>query len=161
MRAAGNSSAGDLATRLAALEQMELESLRAEWLRLYRTASPPRLSRDLMARGIATKLQEAVHGGLHPAARRKLASLMAQRPTPSEAHVAPTASLRPGAMLVRTWRGQTHTVQVLPDGFEHQGQRYRTLSQIAKTITGAHWSGPRFFGLIASAYPRADDAQTS
>jgi hypothetical protein len=161
MRAADNSGAGDLAARLAALEQMELEPLRAEWLRLYRTAPPPRLSRDLMARGIATKLQEAVHGGLHPAARRKLASLAAARRAPSETHVAPIALLRPGAMLVRTWRGQTHTVQVLQDGFEHQGQRYRSLSQIARTITGAHWSGPRFFGLVTFAVPQCSNAQAS
>jgi hypothetical protein len=61
-------------------------------------------------------------------------------------------------MLVRSWHGQTHTVQVLADGFEHQGQRYRSLSQIAKTITGAHWSGPRFFGLNATAEERVDEA---
>ena len=161
MRAADKSGAGDLPARLAALEQMGLEPLRIEWLRLYRTAPPPRLSRDLMARGIATKLQEAVYGGLHPAARRKLASLMAAGDAPPAERLAPTASLRPGAMLVRTWRGQTHTVQVLPDGFEHQGQRYGSLSQIAKAITGAHWSGPRFFGLVASAGPRSGNAQVS
>ena len=66
-----------------------------------------------------------------------------------EATDANTATLRlkPGSKLIRTWRGQTHTVQVLENGFEHQGQHYASLSKVAESITGAHWSGPRFFGL--------------
>ena len=55
--------------------------------------------------------------------------------------------LKPGTKLVRAWRGKTHTVLVLDDGFEHQGKRYTSLAQIADEVTGAHWSGPRFFGL--------------
>lgn len=163
MRPPPKSAAGakDLEAQLSSLEQMDLEPLRAEWLRLYRSPAPPRLSRDLMARGIATKLQEAAYGGLHPTANRKLANLMAAGNASLEGRAAPSASLRPGAMLVRTWRGQTHTVQVLPDGFEHQGKRHRSLSHIAKAITGAHWSGPRFFGLDACTSPVSRDAQAS
>ena len=61
------------------------------------------------------------------------------------------ARLKPGARLVREWRGQSHTVIVLEDGFEWQGKRWRSLSAIAREITGAHWSGPRFFGLNGKA----------
>jgi hypothetical protein len=55
--------------------------------------------------------------------------------------------LKTGARLVRQWRGRTHSVLVLEDGFEYEGQRYRSLTMIADRITGAHWSGPRFFGV--------------
>ena len=57
---------------------------------------------------------------------------------------------KPGSKLVRAWRGKTHTVLVLADGFEHEGQRYASLTQIASAVTGTHWSGPRFFGLATS-----------
>jgi hypothetical protein len=60
----------------------------------------------------------------------------------------PARRLKPGTVLVREWNGRTFTVRVLADGFEHEGQRYTSLTQLARTITGAHWSGPRFFGLL-------------
>jgi hypothetical protein len=62
--------------------------------------------------------------------------------------VTPDTSLRPGTRLVREWRGRTHTVVVTEDGFEYAGQAFKSLTKIAHAITGAHWSGPRFFGLI-------------
>ena len=65
----------------------------------------------------------------------------------------PVLRLKPGSKLVRAWRGTTHTVLVLEDGFEHQGKRYASLTQIAGEVTGAHWSGPRFFGLATSQQP--------
>ena len=129
---------------------MEIESLRTEWRRLYRTTPPARLSRDILARGIAHKLQEAAYGGLRVSTQRKLAALADSFAAIDAQAKAPKLVMpKPGATLVRTWHGQTHTVHVLPDGYEHQGQRYRSLSHVAKAITGAHWSGPRFFGLTA------------
>jgi len=65
--------------------------------------------------------------------------------------VDPGLVLKAGTILVRQWRGHTHTVLVHNDGFEHEGQRYRSLTAIAERITAAHWSGPRFFGLHAVA----------
>jgi hypothetical protein len=67
------------------------------------------------------------------------------------------ARLKPGSTLVRAWHGETHTVLVLEDGFEHQGRRYASLSQIARLVTGAHWSGPRFFGLRRASRVTAGD----
>lgn len=61
----------------------------------------------------------------------------------------PSLALKPGARLVREWRGRTHTVTVTDDGFEYDGTNYLSLTRIVKEITGAHWSGPRFFGLLA------------
>jgi hypothetical protein len=159
MRSPSHAREIELPAKLAALEQMGLEPLRAAWLQVYGSPPPPRLSRDLMARGIAFKLQEAAYGGLRPAARRQLAGMIEGNKTGSRAGRAMTSvSLRAGATLVRTWQGQTHTVQVLADGYEHQGQRYRSLSHIAKAITGAHWSGPRFFGLTSAASSATNEA---
>lgn len=62
-------------------------------------------------------------------------------------------TLRPGAKLVREWRGEPHEILVLEDGFQWRGERWRSLTAIACAITGGHWSGPRFFGLIASTAP--------
>ncbi len=150
--------------RLAALNRLGLVRLRAEWRRLHRRATPPaRLSRDLLLRSIAHRLQEDALGGLPPAAKRRLASLARGLAAGGEPAVAPAAvRLKPGTTLVREWHGRTHTVLVLADGgFEHEGRRYASLTRLARAITGARWSGPRFFGLrrgtrSADARARAD-----
>ena len=80
------------------------------------------------------------------AQRRRLQSL-AEASEKATRAVDPSLVLKAGTTLVRQWRGQTHTVLVHNDGFEHEGQRYRSLTAIAERITDAHWSGPRFFGL--------------
>ena len=138
---------GRFAGRISDLERAEVPALRAEWLRLYRSAPPARLSRDLLLRGVTYRLQEAIHGGLPAAQRHQLGTLSkAGKGGPSERKPAATR-LRAGTRLLRTWRGQSHSVTVLDDGFEYRGRRYRSLSLIASEVTGAHWSGPRFFGL--------------
>ncbi len=139
---------GDLPTTLATLETQEVGALRTTWQRLYRDSPPDRISRDLLARAIAHRLQEVALGGLRPAAKRKLAAWSGSLAA-GEGQQTPAAAVRlkPGATLIRTWRGTTHTVQICDDGFEHQGTRYASLSHIAQVITGTHWSGPRFFGL--------------
>ena len=147
MPASGRRTTADLEATLAALDQADTKALHAEWRRLHRASPPPNVHRDLLLRGIAYKLQEAALGGLPPAARRKLAAWNDDAAEEKQAATAPAVRVKSGATLLRAWHGQTHSVQVLDDGFEHQGQRYDSLSQIAKAITGAHWSGPRFFGL--------------
>lgn len=69
----------------------------------------------------------------------------------------PRLSLKPGARLVREWHGRTHTVTVTEDGFEYAGMSYPSLTKVARKITGAHWSGPRFFGLVRAGAPRASN----
>lgn len=138
----------ELSGRVPALGSLGLEDLRIEWRKLYRSAPPLRLSRDLLQRSIAHRLQEEALGGLSAAARRQLAALArtlaANGKQPS---VPPAAKLKPGTTLVREWHGRTHTVIVQEKCFEHEGKHYKSLTQIAHLITGAHWSGPRFFGL--------------
>lgn len=136
----------DVESPLAWLAGMATKDLRAEWQRLHR-ATPPRLSRDLLIRAIAYKIQERANGGPNAALKRRLRTLAGQLATGNGPAAASGTSLKPGARLVREWRGRMHMVTVTENGFEYDGERYRSLSQIAKRITGAHWSGPRFFGL--------------
>jgi hypothetical protein len=105
------------------------------------------LSRDLMIRALASKMQERAHGGPGPSIKRRLNTLVGEFEKGGSSFD-PGVVLKTGARLVRQWRGHAHTVLVLDDGFEYEGQRYRSLTMIAARITGAHWSGPRFFGVI-------------
>jgi len=100
-----------------------------------------------LVRSIAFRIQELAHGGLSKATRRKLLALTKVLQSNGSIEPDDGPNLRPGARLVREWRGRTHTVQVTEDGFECDGKSYSSLSKIAHVITGAHWSGPRFFGL--------------
>ena len=108
------------------------------------------LSRDLIIRGLADKLQQRAHGGPSRALQRRLQILTVDFEKGARSFD-PGIVLKTGATLVRQWRGHTHTVLVGEDGFEYQGQRYRSLTVIAERITGAHWSGPRFFGVSKRA----------
>ena len=137
----------DLEVKLRAVEKLGLPELRAEWRRLYRKPPPHRLSRDLLIRGIAYKIQEAVHGGISKPTLRRLRVLSDQSASGGGNKLERQAAFKPGTKLLREWNGTTHEVQVLIEGFEWRGQAYASLSKIAKAITGAHWSGPRFFGL--------------
>ena len=130
---------------LEALPALSPDELRKEWRRLYRS-QPPRLSRDLLIRAIAYRIQELRYGGLSKATRRQLAALVI---APQSEEIVPESAqkIRRGARLVREWNGRTHTVTVKEEGFTYAGRSYRSLTAIAREITGAHWSGPRFFGL--------------
>src|SRR5882757_9288556 len=130
-----------------------LDELRAEWRRLYRSEAP-RLSRDLLVRGIGYRRQEIEHGGLGKSTRRKLQTIAKALRSTGRVGPTPSLTLKPGARLVREWHSRTHTVTVTDDGFEYAGKDYSSLTKIAKKITGAHWSGPRFFGLLATGTPR-------
>jgi hypothetical protein len=137
----------DIAKALVRLSELTIFELRGEWLRLHRTPPPMRLSRDLLTRGISYKLQERAYGGLSKAAARKLEQAAAGPPSRGAAKPTPSVSLRPGTRLLREWHGVTHTALIHADGIEWRGQRYSSLSVVARKITGARWSGPRFFGL--------------
>lgn len=143
----------DLSERLAALADLDPVDLRAEWRRLYRSHPPKRINRDLLIRAIAYKLQEQLHGGLSNATKRKLCALAQELDSRHGTAFDPGISLKPGVKLVREWGGKTHTVTVLEDGFAFDGQRYPSLSKIAQEITGAHWSGPRFFRVKRAPKP--------
>lgn len=143
----------DVGATLTALQTMDLAALRREWRRSHR-APPPRLSRDLLLRDLAYTLQADAYGGMSKVMRRRLRTLtkaFAETGRVASEHGPP---VRAGTRLVRVWRGQTYLVTVTDDGFIYDGVPYASLSAVAKRITGAHWSGPRFFGL-RPAGPRA------
>jgi len=103
-----------------------------------------------MIRGLSDKLQQRAHGGPSRTLQRRL-QILAAKFEKGALSFDPRMVLKAGATLVRQWRGRAHTVLVREDGFEYEGQRYRSLTVIAERITGAHWSGPRFFGVSKRA----------
>ena len=126
------------------------QELRRAWLTLYHIGPPLGLSRDLIIRGLADKLQQRAYGGPSRALQRRLQILAGEFGKDARSFD-PGIILKTGATLVRQWRGHAHTVLVREDGFEYEGQRYRSLTVIAERITGTHWSGPRFFGMSKQA----------
>ncbi len=138
--------AASTSERLAAVNNLSLDALRIEWRQLYRSP-PPRLSLDLMRRAIAYRIQEKAYGGLSRASKRTLKQLIAQLESSDQVTPEARQTVRPGARLVREWNGRTYTVTVTEDGFDYGGTVYGSLTKVARIITGAHWSGPRFFGL--------------
>ena len=135
----------DLHRRIAALGEMALADLRSEWVRVVQTTPHLRFTADLLQRGIAYRLQEAASGGCGAGTLRKLAAA-AGRLEPAARRA---AEMKAGTTLIREWHGRTHTVSVTAEGFDYKGRRYSSLTSIAREITGAAWSGPRFFGVTA------------
>jgi len=134
------------------IRSLGLEELRVEWRRLYHNEAP-KISRDLLVLALGYRLQEIEQGGLAKSTRRKLQTIAKVLRTTGRVGSTPSLSLKPGARLVREWHGRAHTVTVTEDGFEYAGMSYPSLTKIAKKITGAHWSGPRFFGLPSAELP--------
>ncbi|HBK79174.1 MAG TPA: DUF2924 domain-containing protein [Nitrospinae bacterium] len=126
---------------------MPTHKLREHWRKIYRTEPPRRIPRDLLMRAVAYQIQERALGGLDQKTKRRLRTLARTLETDGRLPISSGPSLKPGAKLIREWHGKTYRVAVLEDGFEFDGERYRSLSRIAQEITGAHWSGRRFFGL--------------
>ena len=139
-----------LGETIAGLAALPPAQLRAEWRRLHRgQALPEDMSYDLMARCIAWKLQVKVRGGLAPARLRELDQLAAQLDRRGDLDLARARRLKTGTHLVREWHGKIYAVTVLDEGYLFEDRHYSSLTPIARAITGAAWSGPRFFGLIA------------
>jgi hypothetical protein len=120
------------------------DQLEAQWRASYAAAPPKGLSRRLLSYAAAYNAQAKAKGSLALATQKRLLKIAAQRSAPTMAN-APERILSPGTRLVREWHGRFHTVDVLTTGFRYDGQLYRSLSEIARTITGARWSGWRFF----------------
>jgi hypothetical protein len=130
----------DLATALAGLARASRHRLAEHWAEYFGAPPPPRTSRSLLLRAVAYKMQEQALGGLSARTRRRLGG-------PEPAAVRRRRTLRPGTVLVREWHGVGHQVTIRDNGVLYRGECYRSLSEVARLITGARWSGPRFFGL--------------
>jgi DUF2924 family protein len=129
-----------IAAEIERIRLLRLDALRRHWRLVFGRAPPTGLSKDLLGRMIAARLQERAFGGLDRDSLRFLESL-ARQP------LLPRRQLKPGTVLVREYRGRRHTVTTVGNGFEWEGVTYASLSAIARAITGTSWSGPRFFAL--------------
>jgi hypothetical protein len=136
-----------LETEIARLRDLGLAELRARWEDLYARPVPKYVRRDLMIRAIAYQMQVRAFGGLSEAVKQRLRQIVqaARDGTFDEVDLEPR--IKPGTKLIRSWKKVTHEVMVLQDGFAWNGERYTSLSTIAKTITGTSWNGWRFFGI--------------
>jgi hypothetical protein len=132
------------------LGQLSRAELRLLWEQEFARMPPRALGRDILALGIAYAWQERSNGGLTRPVAKELDRLLARvlRDGAADAPVAAASPLpRTGTTLVREWRGTSHRVTVVDDGFLWNGKTHQSLSSIARAITGTNWNGPRFFGM--------------
>jgi len=141
-----NRSKEDVEAELDALESLSHAELKVRWNELYDAPCPSHMSRNFLLRAAAYRIQENAFGGLRKATRRRLekiaADVAAGKPLRS-----PGPRIKPGTRLLREWQGVLHEVTVREDGIEYRERMWPSLSAVAREITGARWSGPRFFGL--------------
>ena len=130
---------------VAELEALDRVALIKAWSDVLRTPVPKGLSKSMIRRFLAVEIQTRRFGGLSKKLKAALRQPKPDAPRPT------SPALKPGGRLLREWNGITHVVEIGEDGFVWRDTRYRSLSAIAREITGAHWSGPRFFGLTRTA----------
>jgi hypothetical protein len=136
-------------TDLDAIASLDRDACRAHWVRRFGHVPPRHISVQLMRKALAHEAQVDRFGGHSIGIRRALqAALKVERKgARGTSSRRPPPGLRPGVQLVREWNGRSYRVEVLDEGFRMDGKSYRSLTAIARKITGAHWSGPRFFGM--------------
>ena len=139
---------GQIPAEIDRLTKLPLAALRLEWHRAYPDKQMPKgLARDLLVRTIAWKLQEKELGRFPPNLTSKLQKVSAQLRKSGSLDLERQAVIKSGTTLLREWGGKTHRVTALNEGFLFCDQRFASLSEIAREITGTRWSGPRFFGV--------------
>jgi len=129
--------------RVSDLETMDRAALLAAWSEIFGTPAPKGISRGFLRRFLAFEIQARRSGGLS----KQVNAALAQPEGKKRSAAAQSPALKPGGRLIREWNGVSHVIDVTETGFTWRGEAWRSLSAIAREITGAHWSGPRFFGL--------------
>lgn len=124
-----------------------IKDLRERWKNLFASDPPKAFGPDLLRRAIAQKIQEQAYGGLNPSAQRELNQIIKLHSDKSGSKAELPRRIKPGAIVLREWKGQTHRVTVLSKGFYYNAESYQSLSEVARAITGTRWNGPKFFGL--------------
>lgn len=132
---------------LQEIPKLDRKGLQELWLKLFGAPPHPKLRRELLVPVLTYRTQEKALGGLRPSTCKRLRALAEEFATGRKPSVYGSGRLMPGARLVREWQGQLHEVSVLDAGYEYRSQQFRSLSEIARQITGTRWSGPLFFGL--------------
>jgi hypothetical protein len=134
-------------TEMDRLRVMPIVQLRVRYREVFRGDPPKAFGPDLLRRSIAHRIQEKAYGGLSRSAQRVLDQMMKAYAAKPNGKILLPRRIKPGSVLVRQWKGKSHRVMVLADGFAYDGETYTNLSEIAVLITGTRWNGPRFFGL--------------
>jgi len=137
----------NLKQQLDQLPQMERSALQKLWLELFGKLPNPKLRRELLVPILAYRLQEKAFGGLKPSTAKRLKAVAEEFANGKKPAGSPSLRTKTGTRFIREWQGQLHEVAVLDKGLEYKGRTYRSLSEIAREITGTRWSGPAFFGL--------------
>jgi hypothetical protein len=138
------------------IRSLGIDAIRKRWCSMFGAKPPPGLTKNIMGRMLAYRIQEQNYGGLDRDTT-KLLGRLARGEKPNELN----RRLKPGTVLVREYQGERHTVTVVPDGFVWQGATYSSLSGIARAITGTAWNGPRFFGLRVPGASQAESADAT
>jgi hypothetical protein len=133
------------------LPDLSLAELRNRWKALYGNPAPQSLRRNFLARAVAYQMQVEAYGGLSNSTKRRLREITeaVRGGNPDAAGVA--RRIRPGTQMIREWRDKTHIVTAISEGFEWNGKTYKSLSAVAKQITGTNWNGYAFFGIKRAA----------
>ena len=139
--------AGPIETELTKLVHMPIKDLRDGWKERLESEPPDVRSREVMVRLLAWRLQAEAFGGPDVATERKLREIADTLERTGTYEPKLRRDLSPGVVVTREWKGVVHRVAVTTGGFEYDGRRFKSLSDVARTITGTRWSGPRFFGL--------------
>ena len=151
--------AGELEREIEVLRGLDLHELRVRWRQHLRSVPPPSLSRPLLFRLLAYRIQARVYGELdretaryldrvaRESARRRAAGEKRRAKAPPPIPPVSSGGLKPGTLLMREFAGEMHRVTVVPSGFAWRDATYTSLSEVARAITGTRWNGPRFFGL--------------
>jgi hypothetical protein len=143
---AGSTDREALEAEIDRIRSLGLAALRPRWHSMFGAVPPSALTKDLIARMIAYRIQEEAFGGLDRATIKLLDGLSRGE----KAGAGLNRRLKPGTVLVREYQGERHTVTVVSDGYVWRENTYASLSTVARAITGTAWGGPRFFGLRAS-----------
>jgi Protein of unknown function (DUF2924) len=155
----GGSMPDPIAQRLAQLPKLNKAALRELWKEFFKVSASPQMRRHLMIPILAYRLQEQTFGSLSSVDRGRLRQLARAFETNSGASILVVPTLKPGTRLVRKWRDQVHLVNVETSGYEYQGGKYKSLSEVARMITGTRWSGPLFFGIKKEQNTNPKEAQ--
>lgn len=131
-----------LAAKIQALPSLNKAQLLVVWRENFNQPPPPKLRKELMVPVLAYRMQEKEFGGLSHTARKRLREIARSPGSKKQTE----DSLLGGTRLIRTWRGEVHEVTVTDTGFTYRGREFKSLSRIAREITGTPWSGPLFFG---------------
>jgi hypothetical protein len=147
LRRAENSETGSLDNKILALVEAPVSELRKVWKIQFSSEAPQVRSRAVLGQLLAWQIQSGALGGLDSSTERALTKIGEALRRDGSYDPKIRRGFSPGVVLSREWKGVVHRVTVAADGFDYLGKRHRSLSDIARTITGTRWSGPRFFGL--------------